>query len=75
MNTPADDLLWGARSIGEFLGLDEMQILHRLRARAVPTFKIGRTICASRSDLTAWLARCRAEAQARARHRPSAPPR
>ena len=51
---PCTDLLTGARAIAAFMGWSERSLRHR-EAR-LPTFRIGRTLCARRSTLAAWLA-------------------
>lgn len=58
------DLLYGVPSIAEFLGIRLRQAKHRVEKGDIPTFRIGETICARRSSLTAWLAECEAKAQA-----------
>ncbi|AQU89390.1 hypothetical protein B0W47_17820 (plasmid) [Komagataeibacter nataicola] len=50
------DLLYGLGSIGEFLGLTKKQVHHRAKNGQIPTFHMGRIICANANDLRAWLA-------------------
>lgn len=57
------DLLYGARSIAEFLGITEKQARHRIDDGHIPTFRIGSTICARKITLTQWLADMEAKAQ------------
>jgi hypothetical protein len=47
----ADDLLFGARAIGEFIGLDERQTFHQAANGNIPVTKMGRLIVASRRML------------------------
>lgn len=63
------DVLYQVRSIAAFLGMPEKAARHRIEAGEVPTFKIGRIVCARRSTLNAWLAECEAAALA-PQHRP-----
>lgn len=49
------DLLYGMPSIAAHLGLTEAQGYHLHANRTLPTFNIGRRVCARRSDLDAWL--------------------
>ena len=49
------DLLYGCADIGEFLGLSAYQVQHQVDAKRIPHFRIGKTICATRGALTAWL--------------------
>lgn len=68
MAEAVSDLLKGAKAIGAFLGLSEKQARHRIEAGIIPTFKMpgDSSIFARRSSLTAWLAKCEAEAQGKA---------
>jgi len=49
------DLLYGAPAIAEFLGLRERQTRHLIEKGLLPTYKIGKTVCASRDALASWL--------------------
>ena len=49
------DLIYGAPAIASFLGLKEKQCRHRIEAGLIPTFRMGGTICALRSQLNVWL--------------------
>lgn len=53
MNDAKPDLLYGLASIGQELGLSERQALHQHEKGMIPTFKLGRTVCARRSALAA----------------------
>ena len=46
----------GAAAVAHALGLSRRVVYHRAAAGQLPTFKIGGTLCAKRSDLDAWLA-------------------
>ena len=47
----ADDLLYGASAIAEFLGVTEMQVYHWVRKDRIPVGKMGKTLIASRRQL------------------------
>ncbi len=49
------DLLYGAIAIARFLGIMPRQTRHLSFTGRIPTFKIGRNVCARKSTLTAWL--------------------
>ena len=55
------DLLYGCPRIAEHLGLTEDQIYHLARMKRIPTFKVGRTLCARRSTLAAAIDELEAE--------------
>lgn len=53
-NPQADsDLLVGLDQIGQHLGMTFNQAKHRAASGDIPTFKIGKTVCARRSTLKA----------------------
>jgi hypothetical protein len=60
---PEQDLLYGVPAIATFLGIRPRQAKHRVATGEIPSFRIGESICARRSTLTAWLAEREAEAQ------------
>lgn len=45
------DLLYGVESIASHLALTKRQALHLHEKGEIPTFKMGRTVCARRSTL------------------------
>jgi hypothetical protein len=45
------DILYGVKDIAEHLGLTSRQVEHRILRGSIPTFKIGRTVCSTRSGL------------------------
>lgn len=47
----ADDLLKGARAIAEFTGFEVREIYEFWQAKALPIFKVGKRLCARRSEL------------------------
>lgn len=55
-NTLAADLLRGAEAIARYLGFPRRTVYHAVARGHLPHFKIGETICARRSTLTAWIA-------------------
>ena len=61
------DLLYGFDAIGAHLGVSSRQAKHRAAVGDLPTFKLGRHVCARRSTLDAWLTECEAKAAAERR--------
>ncbi|RWR08479.1 MerR family transcriptional regulator [Paenirhodobacter populi] len=49
------DLLYGIGAIASHLGVRARQALYLKEKGEIPTFKVGKTICARRSLLDAWL--------------------
>ena len=49
--TPAVDLLYGLEAIGKHVGLTARQAESLIGKGELPTFKMGRTVCARRSTL------------------------
>ena len=62
-NDPVD-MLHGTDAIAGHLGMTARQLRHRAGAGELPTFKLGRIVCATRSGLNAWLAKQEAKALA-----------
>jgi excisionase family DNA binding protein len=59
------DLLMGAPAIAKFLGVTQRQVYRLTYDRVIPHFKLGGTVAARRSSLSAWLAEAeRASARA-----------
>ncbi|GGC70755.1 DNA-binding protein [Chelatococcus reniformis] len=56
MDTTSADLLSGWIAIGKHLGMKPDAARHLARTSGLPTFKLGKTVCARRSTLNAWLA-------------------
>lgn len=48
----ADDLIWGAEAIAEFIGRTHRQTNHMLATGALPAKKVGARWVASRAALT-----------------------
>ncbi len=48
-------LLYGARAIADYLGISERRALYLAEKGSLPFWKDGRTICARRSTVAAWL--------------------
>lgn len=63
-NSPAGDLLLGAPSIADYLGIKQRQVYRLIGEGALPSFKIAGTVSARRSTLAAWLADTEAAARA-----------
>ena len=45
------DLLWGARAIGQFLGIDDRQVWYQADRGLLPVKKQGRLLTASKAAL------------------------
>ena len=66
--TPTADLLYGMQAIADHLApLTYRQVQHLHESKAIPTFKMGGTVCARRSTLAKHFAAQEAAAQAGAR--------
>ncbi len=52
----SNDLLRGADAIAAFLGFPRRAIYHAVSKGHLPSFRIGETVCARKSTLTAWIA-------------------
>lgn len=50
------DVLRGADAIAAFLGFPRRAIYHAVSKGHLPSFRIGETVCARKSTLTAWIA-------------------
>lgn len=57
------DLLTGLSSIAAHLGWTKRQAEHRAASGEIPTFLIGRTVCALRSKLDAHMAALHVQAE------------
>ncbi len=55
-NLPIADLLFGAKAIADFLGINQRQTYRLIYDSVLPSFKLGGTVAARRSSLTKWLA-------------------
>jgi hypothetical protein len=51
----APELLYGMQAIAEFLGIKRSVAYHLAATKRIPTFKMGRTVCARRSKILAAL--------------------
>lgn len=51
---PVEQLLCGARSIADAVGLRPRRVYHLAEAGILPVFKIGSQLCASPSALREW---------------------
>lgn len=56
------DLLHGVAAIAEHLSMTRKQIYHLHDRGQIPTFKVGRTVCARRSTLAKHFAALEAKA-------------
>ena len=54
--SPTIDYLHGAPSIAAHMGIRQRQVYHLIEEHGLPTFKMGKTVCARRSDIDTWLA-------------------
>jgi hypothetical protein len=61
------DLLYGLEAIGKAIGLGARQVQHLHDKGDLPTFKMGRSVCARRSTLAKHFAAQEAAAAAAAR--------
>jgi hypothetical protein len=50
-DTPQPEVLHGARAIADFLGVSEKAVYHMAERKRIPTFKLGKTLCARRSSI------------------------
>lgn len=57
------DVLHGVPAIAAEMRLNPRQVYHLKEQHGLPTFKIGRTVCARRSAIQAWLAEREAAAR------------
>ena len=57
------DLLYGIDAIARHLGITPRQTKHRCATTDLPTFRMGRNVCARRSSLDRWLAEREAAAR------------
>jgi hypothetical protein len=55
-NAQTVDILYGFDAIGAFLRMTGRQAKHRALLDGLPTFRLGRTVCARESALLKWLA-------------------
>jgi hypothetical protein len=60
-NEPAD-LLYGIKSIAEFLGVKPRAAEHMIASKRLPYFKIGKTVAARRTAILAALEELEAQA-------------
>lgn len=61
-NQPEADLLTGIADIAEHLSWPERRVLHMHEKGLIPTFKLGRAVCARRSALARHFADLEAKA-------------
>lgn len=57
-NTRSGDpeVLYGCKAIAGMLGVERRQAFHMIEAGGLPTFKIGRMVCARPEAVRSWLA-------------------
>lgn len=55
MEMPEDDLLYGVPAIAAAFKLEVRQVYHLKDKHGLPTFKMGRSVCAKRSAVRAWI--------------------
>lgn len=53
-NDLLDDVLDGAKAIGDFLGLTDRQVFHAVERGHLPVVRLGTKIMARRSTLLRW---------------------
>lgn len=49
------EVLLGAKAIADFLGWSERQVFYRVETDKIPTFRLGKTICAKPETLLRWI--------------------
>jgi excisionase family DNA binding protein len=55
------DLLYGANAIADFLGVKRSIVYHLIETKRLPSFKVGKVVCARRSTVTAAFERLEQE--------------
>jgi hypothetical protein len=50
-----DDMLYGVPAIAEAFRWRPRQVYHLKDKHGLPTFKVGKTVCAKRSAIRAWI--------------------
>lgn len=55
MDNISPDALYGLKAVAAHVGMTFRQAKHRAATGELPTFKMGKTVCASRASLDAWL--------------------
>ena len=58
-----DDVLYGVPAIAAAFRLKDRQVYHLKAQHGLPTYKVGKTVCARRGAVAAWFAAREAEAQ------------
>ena len=49
-------MLYGVKSIADFLGIRPRQALHLVEQDRIPHYRIGRIVCANQNTIRQWLA-------------------
>jgi excisionase family DNA binding protein len=62
----SNDLLRGADAIANYLGFPRRAVYHAVSKGHLPSFRVGDTVCARKSTLTAWIAEQESAARATA---------
>lgn len=62
-NEGDSDLLYGVPAIAKHLGISDRAIYHLHGRGTLPTFKIGKVVCARRTTLATWIAEREAAGQ------------
>ena len=58
-----DDVLYGVPAIAAAFRLKDRQVYHLKGQHGLPTYKVGKTVCARRGAVAAWFAEREAEAR------------
>lgn len=58
-----EDVLYGVPAIAAAFKLKDRQVYHLKTTHGLPTYKVGKTVCARRGAVAAWFAEREAEAQ------------
>lgn len=58
----ADDMLYGADAIADYLGMRRRRVYHAVEQGHIPVLRIGQLICARKSRLLKWIGEMEAKA-------------
>lgn len=61
MSLDSGEMLYGVPAIAMHLGMTAKTVYHLHTRKRIPTFKLGRMVCATRSDLARHFAELRAQ--------------
>jgi excisionase family DNA binding protein len=65
----AEDLLWGAQAIADYLGVSTARVYYLIRTKRLPSAKLGhKTVIASKRQLVRYFEKITREEQSEMRH-------